>query len=133
MEYVSSLRELPSILSECKFVASGKFGFTAAHGAELEPCAGRSWLAVGDAALAIDPLSSQGLLNALYTGLAAAESADRYLAGAINALTDYIETIRGVRELYRRDLALWYDTEKRWPNRPFWRRRRFATITADVR
>jgi flavin-dependent dehydrogenase len=41
-----------------------------------EPCAGEGFLAAGDAALALDPLASQGLLNALFTGLAAAEAAD---------------------------------------------------------
>jgi len=38
---------------------------TAAHGARLAPAVGEDWLAVGDAALAFDPLSSQGMLNAL--------------------------------------------------------------------
>jgi len=31
---------------------------------------GEGWLAAGDAALSLDPLSSQGLFKALYTGLA---------------------------------------------------------------
>ncbi len=36
-------------------------GITAAHSALTQPAAGKAWLAVGDAALSFDPLSSQGI------------------------------------------------------------------------
>ncbi len=130
IERVESARELSGLLAECGFVASGSHGFTAAHSAALMPCAGHSWLAAGDAALAFDPLSSQGLFNALYTGLAAAETADRCLAGAVGALDDYVEMIADVRERYQRDLATWYHAETRWSHAPFWQRRQPRSIAA---
>ncbi|MGO4713519.1 tryptophan 7-halogenase [Bradyrhizobium sp. 2TAF24] len=101
-------------------------GACAAHGAALAPAAGPGWIAVGDAALAFDPLSSQGLFNALYTGLAGAETADRMLAGDAAAAVDYTAEIAGVRATYRDHLAAWYGVEQRWPDQPFWARRHAA-------
>jgi flavin-dependent dehydrogenase len=45
-----------------------------AGGAWLDPVYGHGWIACGDAALAFDPLSSQGLPGALASGVAAAEA-----------------------------------------------------------
>lgn len=114
-------KELASVLRESGFVADTAVAVTAANSATLEPCAGDGWLAAGDAALAFDPLSSQGILNALFTGLAAAEAADRFLKG--ESFDEYAETIGGIRSAYRAHLDTWYGMEKRWPDAPFWRRR----------
>jgi flavin-dependent dehydrogenase len=115
--------ELGAVLAAAGFQPDTEPGFTAAHSAALEPCAGSGWLAAGDAALALDPLSSQGLLNALFTGLAAAEATDRHLSGAVDALPGYARTIDGIRAAYRKHLRAWYSLETRWPEAPFWQRR----------
>jgi hypothetical protein len=95
----------------------------AAHGVVLEPAAGDGWIAVGDAAFAVDPLSSIGLFNALYFGLAAAETADRILGGDPSAAVDYAKELQGVRNAYAANIASFYRLERRWAERPFWRRR----------
>src|SRR5438445_13201257 len=81
LERAAVNQELAAVLSESGFMPE-QSGFSAAHSALLQPFAGPAWFAVGDAACSFDPLSSQGLLNALYTGLAAAEATDRNLSGA---------------------------------------------------
>jgi flavin-dependent dehydrogenase len=124
----SAVSELASWLDYAGFVPDETAGFTAAHSAQLEPCAGDGFLAAGDAALAFDPLSSQGLLNALFTGLAAAEAADSHLRGDTDALSRYRDTISGVAAAYRRHLALFYGMERRWPNAPFWQRRNAGVL-----
>lgn len=101
-------------------------GYCAAHGARREPPAGSDWLAVGDAAIAFDPLSAQGLFNALYTGLTGAEAADRLLNGQHAAQAEYGADLANVADTYQRHLAAWYDVERRWPTSPFWRRRHEA-------
>lgn len=98
-------------------------GFCAAHACRLEPAAGPGWFAVGDACLAFDPISSQGLLNALYTGLAAAEACHRVLSGDKSARGDYETSIARIWQVYRRRLPAWYGQEQRWADRPFWQRR----------
>lgn len=95
----------------------------AAHSSALAAAAGDGWLAAGDAALSFDPLSAQGLFNALYTGLAAAEAADRALSGDASAFGDYAASLARIDEAYRRNLNAWYWLERRWPNQEFWRRR----------
>ncbi|KJS53697.1 hypothetical protein VM98_23635 [Streptomyces rubellomurinus subsp. indigoferus] len=97
-----------------------------AHGLRLEPCAGPGWVAAGDAALAFDPLSSQGILTALHTGARAGRAvagclADEALAGA--ALADYAAFLDGIAAAYRHNHAHAYGQERRWPLSPFWRRR----------
>jgi flavin-dependent dehydrogenase len=98
-------------------------GFCAAGGTALDPPAGTDWIAVGDAALSFDPLASQGLFNALYTGLAAAEAIDRSLAGDRLAFSDYTAELWRIRSAYADHLAAWYGIERRWPDSTFWRRR----------
>lgn len=99
-------------------------GFTAAHSASLAQPAGPGWFACGDAAGCFDPLSSQGLFNALYTGLVTGQAADRALAGdPAGAMALYLDRLESIRSAYRTHLSAWYGLERRWPNSPFWARR----------
>ncbi len=123
--------ELAMLLSESGFTPE-QSGFSAAHSALLQPVAGPAWFAVGDAACSFDPLSSQGLLHALYTGLAAAEATDRHLSGASDALTDYVETLNQVYAAYQQQLFHWYGAERRWSDKPFWQRRQSISSSAPV-
>jgi flavin-dependent dehydrogenase len=118
-----SAPEIRAILTESEFVPiSG--GFTAAHSSVLEPCGGSRWLGAGDAGISFDPLSSQGLLHALFSGLAAAEAAHSCLAGDSHAVPRYRRLMNSIYQAYRRRLDFYYASESRWPSAPFWQRRR---------
>jgi flavin-dependent dehydrogenase len=119
----TSLLHISALLADCGFAEDGATGFTAAHGAALSHCAGEGWLAIGDAALAFDPLAAQGLFNALYTGLAGAAAAAAYCGGDIEAFGDYATAVGRIRSRYETNRLLWYDLERRWPDAPFWQRR----------
>lgn len=121
LRHATSAPHLRELLASVKFAADQRSGFTAAHSAHLAPCSGEGWLAAGDAALSFDPLSSQGLFNAVYTGLAAAEATESCLSNAADALSDYERAIADIRHAYAEQLAFWYGTETRWRDRPFWR------------
>jgi flavin-dependent dehydrogenase len=123
LECTRSVRELSGLLSTVGFVADNRPGFAIARSAMLSACAGERWLAVGDAAISFDPLSSQGLLNALFTGLAAAEAAESYLKGDSASLDEYSRVIRGIGDSYQTRLAFHYAAETRWARAPFWQRR----------
>ncbi|WP_439680072.1 tryptophan 7-halogenase [Embleya sp. MST-111070] len=97
-----------------------------AHSAHLDRVVGDGWIAVGDAAVAFDPLSSQGILTALYTGLTAAEALHASLAGDPNALDVYRDRITALLDAYHRNHSDAYAVEQRWADRPFWRRRQSA-------
>lgn len=123
LAHAESVKELSALLADVGFVAQSERGTTAAHSAMLEPPASHRWLAVGDAAICFDPLSSQGLLNALFTGLAGAEAADRHLQDDAHSLSEYQQIIRGIGDAYRQHLDFFYAIETRWPEAPFWQRR----------
>lgn len=91
---------------------------------------GNGWIAVGDASLAFDPLSSQGIFHALYTGLRGAEALMATASGEAAALLRWAERLQAVHSAYRRHLADCYAAETRWPNAPFWRRRTVDQPTA---
>jgi flavin-dependent dehydrogenase len=94
-----------------------------AGGARLDRFAGEGWLAVGDAALSFDPLSSQGLLDALYTGVLAGEAVDAALGGDPGPPAHYAGRLERVRSAYLGHHRRAYRDERRWSDRDFWRRR----------
>lgn len=123
---LSAARRLPgmgALLDEGGFAATGAASVTAAHSSTLSPAAGPGWYAVGDAAASFDPLSSQGLFNALYTGLAAAVGVDRNLDGDARAHQQYLRELASITGTYREHLSYWYGQERRWTQAPFWQRR----------
>jgi flavin-dependent dehydrogenase len=116
----------PSLMAEtadARFDGVERPSVTAAYSSALTPAAGDGWLAAGDAALSFDPLSSQGLFHALYTGLASAEAVDRALSGGSSALSEYLAKLADIDAAYRRNLSSWYELERRWPTESFWQRR----------
>lgn len=121
-----STSALTSVLRQCGFSCNGsEVSQLVASGGALNPPAGSRWFAAGDAALHFDPLSSQGLLNALFTGLASAEAASRLLEGAdpIRVGDTHLQLIGGIRRAYLSYLGWSYRQERRWPSAPFWARR----------
>jgi hypothetical protein len=74
--------------------------------------------------MSFDPVSSQGLLHACFTGLAAAEAADAWIAGDDDAVPRYLQLMNSIQQSYRRRFDLCYASETRWPSAPFWQRRR---------
>jgi flavin-dependent dehydrogenase len=94
-----------------------------AGSARLFRFAGDGWLAAGDTAISFDPLSSQGILTALYTGMRAGQALHAHLDGDGSALPAYAERLEGIHRAYLRNHAIYYGYETRWPDHTFWRRR----------
>jgi flavin-dependent dehydrogenase len=84
---------------------------------------GDHWLAVGDAASAYDPISSQGIFKALGEGLSAGRTIAEFLAGRSDALADHQQDVEQRFHAYARQRAHYYAQEQRWPDSPFWRER----------
>jgi flavin-dependent dehydrogenase len=90
----------------------------------LDPAAGDRWLAVGDAASVFDPLSSQGMLKALRSGVFASYAiADCLVRGNPAGLDRYRQFVRREFNAYLGTRAEYYAQEPRWRDGPFWRRR----------
>lgn len=101
----------------------------AARCGRLSAAAGEDWIAVGDAASTFDPLSSQGMLKAMRSGIFAAYAAGDLLSrgddGGMHRYRAFVE-----REFngFLRSRARYYADERRWPGREFWRRRHAADL-----
>jgi flavin-dependent dehydrogenase len=95
----------------------------AASSGRLDRTAGKNWLAIGDAAQTYDPLSGQGLANALTSGIAAAEAICASAAGDDSAFSRFDQAFENQFEAYRRNHTKYYTLENRWPTRAFWKRR----------
>lgn len=131
--FLAALRRTRMIAAEISVdaVAMLEGPFTVpAHSAMTDPPAGAGWLAVGDAALALDPLSSQGLMNALFTGMAGGDAAAALLDGNDAAARVYSARITQIRSAYEANLAYFYDVEATRRDGPFWTRRRPAPMAA---
>ena len=94
-----------------------------ACGARLDRPFGRRWIAAGDAALSFDPLSSQGIFNALYSGMKAGEAASAALDGDAASAARYVAQLEAIRATYRARHRAAYAAERRWADHPFWRSR----------
>lgn len=89
----------------------------AANSQVLTPSHGAGWLAVGDAAMALDPLSSAGILAAIRSGTEAAEA---IVSGRLDG---YDERVRQRFATFLGQRRFFYGQEQRWET-PFWTRRR---------
>ncbi|WP_051796952.1 NAD(P)/FAD-dependent oxidoreductase [Catenuloplanes japonicus] len=85
--------------------------------------AGAGWVAAGDSAISLDPLSSQGMFNALVTGVDAGRTAGAVLAGEDDAVAGYGERLGRIWQAYLRHHGMYYGMERRWAAAPFWSRR----------
>jgi 2-polyprenyl-6-methoxyphenol hydroxylase-like FAD-dependent oxidoreductase len=87
-------------------------------------------LCAGDAAMCYDPVSGQGIVKALRSGIFAAYAIGDFLGkGDVRGLSRYRLMLDREFVSYREALRGYYIQERRWPNRPFWRRR---TATAAM-
>lgn len=93
----------------------------------LQQVTGDGWLSAGDAAFTLDPLTSQGMFSALYTGLQAGNA----LIGKSTVET-YSGDLHRIFCAYLANRATYYAAGARWRSAPFWRRRiaqeRFSAV-----
>jgi 2-polyprenyl-6-methoxyphenol hydroxylase-like FAD-dependent oxidoreductase len=130
-----------SVLGESRHVldALHAYGYTIASrprgadagSARLDRFTGDGWIAAGDAALAFDPLSSQGILTALYTGMRAGQALHAHLGGDALALPAYEVRLEEIHRAYEENRSVFYGYEARWAHLPFWRRRAPAGVPAS--
>lgn len=100
----------------------------------LSPVAGAGWLAVGDAAATMTPLSGGGVVRALRGGVTASYAAGEFLrTGDTGGLDRY-------RALHERELAhhleaarRFHGEERRWQDQPFWKRWRERKATGAAK
>ena len=100
----------------------------AANSSRLNQPSGAHWLAVGDAAMAFDPLSSLGVYKSLEYGMLAANAITEHLDGKKLSFQNYAANVETCFADYMVKRQAFYATECRWPHTDFWRRRHSGSI-----
>ena len=144
---LSSLRHLPALLAKARRqpllaeVLPAEAGFaldSLVHGrpagsAVLDLAALATidgFYAVGDAAIAFDPIASQGLFHALASAEGVANAIDRQFAGQAQPQAAYIAELEAVYCRYRAHLQATYAGPQRFASHPFWARRLAVPVPA---
>jgi flavin-dependent dehydrogenase len=122
------------LLKARSYHPSGTIRGAPANSQRLRDFSGDAWIAVGDAAQAYDPLSSQGIDKALRTASHAGHMIHYALtdrqqnAAGLGSGNTYIhrydEQQRQLWQAYLSQRDFYYDIQPRWSDQPFWQRRR---------
>ena len=103
-----------------------RFIVRAARSQRLDRMSGRGWVAVGDAAIGFDPLSSHGIAKGVEHGIQAADAVLACLDGDDEALERLADRFATEFTDYEQKRLGYYSIERRWPDAPFWRRRQLG-------
>lgn len=127
LAHLAATTHISAALAGCCFVEDSHTT-CAAPTFLLDKIAGNGWLAVGDAASAYDPISSQGIYKALSDGARAGEAIAASLRGDDAKLADYPSSVAARFQQYLAGRNFFYGLEQRWPASTFWTRRQARTL-----
>ncbi len=97
-------------------------GTVAANSTRSNEVAGQHWVAIGDAVTSFDPLSSQGMFNAMATAMQLSKLIRQFnFSKAMNTI--YSNQINRIWHHYLKHKRLFYQAESRWKESEFWKRR----------
>lgn len=82
-----------------------------ANSARAQTFCGPHWLALGDAAMGFDPLSSHGISNGIYTAWRASEAIQAHLAGQASAMSGFGKQLEDVWNGYLQQRQQFYPVE----------------------
>lgn len=122
-----------SLIASKGYMPSGVIRGAPANSQRLQDFCGDNWMAVGDAAQAYDPLSSQGIDKALRTGSEAGHLIHYALSESLPTETlninnsyirQYANHQQKLWEEYLTQRDYYYGIQERWGEQLFWKRRK---------
>lgn len=121
--WLQSLEKTTYVRKFADSIGKAKLCVAVAESSYLDPAAGENWIAVGDAAIAFDPLSGQGISRGLHSGIVAAQAICRAVQAGDSDFTDYQQFSDRLIKDCSAERDRFYIAEQRWPTAQFWRRR----------
>ena len=94
--------------------------------------AGKGFLAIGDALITFDPISSQGMFHALATAASAAKAIKAGFPKNKAALESFQAEMLNVCQRYLKHLHITYSGPERFSHHPFWSNRREVSPPANL-
>ena len=132
-QYFVSIAEGNSEMNNFVSQSSGPLvyhGNVSANSTRLRKVVGKQWVALGDAAMSFDPLSSQGMFHAMASAMQFRDLINQYDVVANPAAQNmeqlrrqYTHQMDQIWYHYRHHHRLYYRSERRWREHPFWKRR----------
>ena len=130
-QYVKAQRGWEKIMEKTKYIRLNieKYNYYLISGPHvmvsnssiLERVIGQNWLAVGDASVTYDPISSEGILSAINNGIIVADIIAKHLNKKNGGFEDYNKKITTDFCSYLIKRNYYYNLEKRWTNSTFWK------------
>ncbi|WP_299158634.1 tryptophan 7-halogenase [uncultured Tenacibaculum sp.] len=129
IELAKENKEMECILKETKSELQFH-GTVAANSSRLKQFTGKQWAALGDAAISFDPLSSQGMYNAMASAMQLTTLIinhnlihDYTIEKDKSFQHNYTQQINAIWSHYLQHKKLFYSAEMRWKEASFWKRR----------
>lgn len=129
--YVKARRGWKKIMQKTKYIKSKieRYNYSLISGPHvmisnssvLERVVGQNWLAVGDASVTYDPISSEGILSAINNGIIVADIIAKHFSKKNGGFEDYNKKIKTDFCNYQLKRNYYYNLEKRWKNNTFWK------------
>lgn len=120
----SELRETTQIrLRYAGYARTDALLVRSAQSRRLDTLHGPGWVAMGDAAMTFDPLTSQGIAKAVEQGGAVAAAIGHCLKGNEFALDEYANALSARYAEYLATRTGYYRLEQRWSAAEFWQSR----------
>ncbi len=114
-------RHISKLLDGHGYSFTGMPQLTSAHSGRLDHFSGDGWLAIGDAAMSFDPLSGQGILKAMQSGMKASEVV---IGKSPESRSDFDHWNETTWNHFAQSRTSNYSMERRWPTSPFWSNRK---------
>lgn len=137
--YVKARRGWEKIMQKTKYIKSNieKYNYGLISGPHvmisnssvLERVIGQNWLAVGDASVTYDPISSKGILSAINDGIIVADMIAKHFNKKNAGFEDYNKKITTGFCSYLIKRNYYYNLEKRWENNTFWKQNQISTVS----
>ena len=135
-ELLEGTKLIAPLLKAGAYRGSGAIRGAPSNSQRLQEFCGDAWMAVGDAAQAYDPLSSQGIDKALRTGNDAGYLIHYALKDEVNNslkvenryIQRYSEKQQQLWSAYLSQKDYYYSIQTRWAEQPFWQRRQKSLV-----
>ncbi len=137
LKLIAQSPHISSYLNKFAYTPIGKIKGAAAGSERLVQFCGEGWLAVGDAAQAYDPLSSQGIYKALNSASSAGQMVNYALAKSEQSPSSENDDQFFLKRYAHEQEQLWadyvqqhkyyYASQPRWLDQPFWNQRGSST------
>ena len=125
-----SLPEFATRLSLADESSVMHHGMVAANSSLIEGADFKRWFAIGDGAMSFDPLSSQGMFNAMASAMQLSDLLlvnDIESESALSTISqEYRLQLHRIWDYYLKHRNYFYSQEFRWPESEFWYRRKSA-------